>query len=249
MQITRPKILICIGDSHCSIIYTYGKTEKQTMAYGVIFFISVIFIQSLLADDNLSKEEQSKLKRYVQDLFDEKIAEEIKDLKTRLNEAEKHILSTEQKNEESGSSNLSRRYLMMGAGSPVGFMACVSPADLLNLGDKHTILFDKIITNTGGAYHNHTGVFIAPVKGLYEFQLSAMSSAGSHLYLAFVRDGTVISHIYPDAAGSSSYETAGNQWVVELNQGSEVWIQTQTGGTIHGNCFTVFSGFLISEME
>jgi hypothetical protein len=65
------------------------------MAYGVIFFISVIFIQSLLAEDILSKEEQSKLERYVQGLFDEKIAsrdEEIDALKTRLNEAEKHIL-------------------------------------------------------------------------------------------------------------------------------------------------------------
>jgi hypothetical protein len=64
------------------------------MAYGVIFFISVIFIQSLLAEDILSKEEHSKLERYVQDLFDEKIAsrdEEIKALKSRLNQAEKHI--------------------------------------------------------------------------------------------------------------------------------------------------------------
>lgn len=128
-------------------------------------------------------------------------------------------------------------------------MACVSPPNLLNLGDKHTILFDKVITNVGGAYHNHTGVFMAPVKGLYEFQLSAMSVGGTHQYLAFVRDGTVVSHIYPDAVDSSSYETAGGQWVVELDQGSEVWIQTHYAGTIHGNCFTVLSGFLIEEME
>jgi hypothetical protein len=132
------------------------------------------------------------------------------------------------------------------AGSPVGFMACLGP-DLLNLGTKHIIMFDRIITNTGGAYHNYTGVFKAPVKGLYDFQLSAMSSAGNNLALAFVRDGRMISRIYPDAAGSSSYETAGNQWVVELNQGSVVWIETYNGG-IQGHCFTVFSGFLISEM-
>jgi hypothetical protein len=129
-------------------------------------------------------------------------------------------------------------------------MACVSPPDLVNLGDKHIILFDKVITNTGGAYHGHTGIFIAPTKGLYEFYLTAMSMPGKHQYLSFVKDGTVISYLYPDAYSSSaSVETAGNQWVVELDQGSEVWIQTYVAGEIHGNCFTTFSGFLISEME
>ena len=47
----------------------------------------------------------------------------------------------------------------------IGFTACVSVGDLDNLGDHHTILFDKIITNTGSAYHDNTGIFIAPFKG------------------------------------------------------------------------------------
>ena len=129
-------------------------------------------------------------------------------------------------------------------------MACVSPPDLLNLADNHTILFDREITNTEGAYQNQTGVFTAPTKGLYAFFLTAMSLPGKHQYLAFVKDGTIISYLYPDAYGSTtSVETAGNQWVVELDQGSKVWIRTYNAGEIHGNCFTVFSGFLLSEME
>jgi hypothetical protein len=128
-------------------------------------------------------------------------------------------------------------------------MACVSPPNLLNLTDRHTIVFDKEITNLGGAYLNQTGVFTAPIKGLYEFHLTAMSLPGRHQYLSFVRDGVIISYLYPDAIGSTlSVETAGSQWVVELDQGSEVWIETFKAGEIHGNCYTVFSGFLLSEM-
>lgn len=47
----------------------------------------------------------------------------------------------------------------------VGFTACVSVPDLVNLGEHHIILFDSEITNFGTAYHSKTGVFQAPLKG------------------------------------------------------------------------------------
>lgn len=81
------------------------------------------------------------------------------------------------------------------------------------------------------------------------FQLSAMSIPGRSQYLAFVKDGTVISHAYPDANHSSDDENAAHLWVMALDQGSEVWIQTKGAGEIHGNCFTTFSGFLLNELE
>lgn len=56
-------------------------------------------------------------------------------------------------------------YIAAPYGGVVGFSACVSVPDLNDLGDKHTILFDRVISNVGAGYHNHTGVFIAPAKG------------------------------------------------------------------------------------
>ncbi|XP_053378760.1 heavy metal-binding protein HIP-like isoform X2 [Mercenaria mercenaria] len=234
------------------------------MKFSTFLFISFCFFQILWAEDIPSRKE---LEVYIQDLLEAKIREnveardlahqkELEALQTRLNQAERRIKDLEQHESKIDALSVytrnamfaSKRYLM-NAGSPVGFMACVSVPDLVNLGDHHTILFDRAITNTGGAFHNHTGVFIAPFKGLYAFHLSAMSSPDKAQYLAFVKDGVVINHAYPDAVGTKTFQTAGSQWVVELDQGSEVWIQTFQPGEIHGNCFTVFSGFLLSEME
>lgn len=135
-------------------------------------------------------------------------------------------------------------------GSPIGFFACVGAVDLVNLGDKHTIIFDKVITNEGSAYHEHTGVFTAPVKGLYVFHLSAMATEGRDQYLSFMVDGNLINGAYPDGHGTQTYQTTGSHWVLKLWPGSEVWVQTgRPNSALHGNCFSAFSGFLLYELQ
>lgn len=47
----------------------------------------------------------------------------------------------------------------------IGFTACIGITDLTELGANHVINFDKVITNTGAAFHSNTGVFLAPLKG------------------------------------------------------------------------------------
>lgn len=76
-----------------------------------------------------------------------------------------------------------------------------------------------------------------------------MSSPHKAQYLQFVKDGALVSMAYPDASSSADYASVGHQWVMELDQGSEVWVQTRDAGEIHGNCYTVFSGFLLTELE
>ncbi|XP_045162169.2 uncharacterized protein LOC123526980 [Mercenaria mercenaria] len=138
--------------------------------------------------------------------------------------------------------------LSLNVGHQVGFTACVS-SDVVTLGDKHTIIFDKVISNIGGAYHYHIGILIAPVKGMYVLHLSATSSPNRAQQLAFIKDGVEIGTVFPNAVGTNTYQTAGCHWVIELEQGSEVWIQTKGAGQMFGQCFTVFSGFLLNEMD
>lgn len=90
---------------------------------------------------------------------------------------------------------------------------------------------------------------ILSLTGMYVFHLTAMTVPMKDQYLAFVKDGTVINHVYADADHSSDDVTVSGLWVMELDMGSEVWIQTREPGEIHGNCFTVFSGFLLYELE
>ncbi|XP_060591218.1 uncharacterized protein LOC132746158 [Ruditapes philippinarum] len=48
----------------------------------------------------------------------------------------------------------------------IAFTAGVSVGNLHNLGIHQAIIFDRVITNIGNAYHPHTGTFIVPVKGV-----------------------------------------------------------------------------------
>ncbi|XP_060579446.1 uncharacterized protein LOC132736352 [Ruditapes philippinarum] len=56
--------------------------------------------------------------------------------------------------------------------SNIAFTAGVSAYNLHNLGNHQTIIFDHVITNIGNAYHPHTGIFNAPVKGAYVITLT-----------------------------------------------------------------------------
>ncbi|KAL3848260.1 hypothetical protein ACJMK2_019129 [Sinanodonta woodiana] len=131
----------------------------------------------------------------------------------------------------------------------VAFHAKVSLFDLENLGMHHTIIFDSVVTNIGAGYHAHTGIFIAPVHGLYVFHVTAMSSPRKDQFLELVKDGNVIQYVYPDADGATDFMSASMTVPLEVEKGGEVWVRTSGGmGTIHGNYATFFTGFLIHSM-
>ncbi|KAK3583649.1 hypothetical protein CHS0354_021386 [Potamilus streckersoni] len=129
----------------------------------------------------------------------------------------------------------------------VAFHAQVSVPDLVNLGIHQTIVFDKIVTNIGGGYHHSTGIFIAPISGVYVFHVTAMSTPGKNQFLMLTKDGAGIQLLYTEAI--TNYESASITVPLELGKGSEVWVQTETGmGTIHGYTQTIFTGFLLYPM-
>lgn len=130
----------------------------------------------------------------------------------------------------------------------MAFTAGVSANNLQNLGIHHTIVFDQAITNIGNAYHPNSGIFLAPVKGAYVFTLTMMSVNYKREYLEIVLDGVAISDIVADASTVDGVISTTKQWVLEVNQGSEVWVRTssyQHSGEIHGSLHTLFTGFLL----
>ena len=74
---------------------------------------------------------------------------------------------------------------------PALFTACIGVPDLTDIGNNQVIVFDRVLTNHGSAYRNTTGIFRAPVEGVYAFHFSAMSRAQHRIYFTLVQDGKV----------------------------------------------------------
>ena len=61
------------------------------------------------------------------------------------------------------------------------------------------VIFDRIITNIGQAYNRGTGIFTAPVHGLYVFDMDKMNRKEEERYLELVRNGTHVIYFYGSA--------------------------------------------------
>ena len=79
------------------------------------------------------------------------------------------------------------------------------------------IVFDKIETNIGNAYSQFTGVFTAPLNGVYQFNLEVSIPNGANgnvLHVYIEKNGLRAGYIY---------------FVVESN----LWIRKTTSVTLH----------------
>ena len=70
------------------------------------------------------------------------------------------------------------------------------------------------------------------------------------LHLQLVVDGKVAFDLGVEIPNSVDYETANEQFIIEVNQGADVFVRSDAaGGTLYGYGRSVFSGFLLFETE
>lgn len=109
------------------------------------------------------------------------------------------------------------------ASKAVAFSATLTK-DINPLGDNQVLLYDKVITNVGGAYDSRHGAFRAPVSGTYKFTFSVLQGT-SQMYIALelVKNGVAIGRV---RTGDQSYYAIGTNIInVHLNAGDDVWVR------------------------
>ncbi|XP_071147617.1 complement C1q-like protein 3 [Mytilus edulis] len=111
------------------------------------------------------------------------------------------------------------------------------------------VKFDKLWTNTMNAYDVTTGVFTAPIPGLYHFAAVLMSVSGKSLFLHLWHNDT-------NTAGSftigDGHKTGSFDVVFKLKKGDRVYIRCSSscnGQKIYSsnNNYSTFSGYLIAK--
>ncbi|XP_063399034.1 cerebellin-2-like [Mytilus trossulus] len=128
----------------------------------------------------------------------------------------------------------------------VGFLA-KSSKDQTNVKSGSTVIFDKVVINTGSGYDASSGQFVAPYEGLYYFSWTTLTYHSKYFATQLMHNGNIIAGNYPDGRGLSSGHVSATQSVLlYLAAKDKVRIRTDgIGQHMYGGKWCTFSGFKI----
>ena len=106
------------------------------------------------------------------------------------------------------------------------------------------IRWNVVVLNKGGGYNPSTGLFTAPISGVYNISFSAHSSGGS-MDVRLTRNGSHVDGGWGYVA-AVSYNTS-KSMVFNLSQGETVGVRLAGGGMYGLYGYNNFSGFYISS--
>lgn len=142
--------------------------------------------------------------------------------------------------------------------TPIAFYAYISH-DFTHVGNDHVFIYDTVVTNSGHAYNNYSGIFTAPSSGLYAFAYS-IAVAGHHISgdhdsnlgeisVRLVRNASPVGSIAADTESVSEDEMATGFAILYLDAGDIVKVvnPSKGQGSFLSNLreYWTFSGFRI----
>uniref|UniRef100_A0A3P8QLB8 C1q domain-containing protein n=1 Tax=Astatotilapia calliptera TaxID=8154 RepID=A0A3P8QLB8_ASTCA len=109
-----------------------------------------------------------------------------------------------------------------------------------------TMIYDYTFFNIGNAYSPVTGVFTAPVSGVY-FNIFSHSGGRHRTWLHLYKNNEVILHIH-DHRSTDTADNGGNAGFYQLQQGDTVYVRLKEGTHVYkASTVTTFSGFLVKQ--
>ncbi|KAL2096932.1 hypothetical protein ACEWY4_006139 [Coilia grayii] len=110
-----------------------------------------------------------------------------------------------------------------------------------------TLVYKNVFANTGNAYNPNTGIFTAPVRGLYYFSFFGHNLSTKPMGLSLLKNGQQVVIAYNHAAGTR-HESAANGMNLVLEQGDQVYIRLSENTWVHDNTdvnVSTFTGHLV----
>uniref|UniRef100_A0A671KLE8 Cerebellin 7 n=1 Tax=Sinocyclocheilus anshuiensis TaxID=1608454 RepID=A0A671KLE8_9TELE len=88
------------------------------------------------------------------------------------------------------------------------------------------LVYQKVFLNAGSCYNTGTGIFTAPVKGVYFFSLSGHNKTSKPMALRLFKNGEPMTIIYnhPLTDAGIRYESLSNSITLMLEKGDQVFV-------------------------
>ncbi|XP_060598350.1 complement C1q tumor necrosis factor-related protein 5-like [Ruditapes philippinarum] len=112
------------------------------------------------------------------------------------------------------------------------------------------LIFEKTFTNEGTGYDTSTGLFTAPVGGLYQFSVHTCAYYKKYAFIGLVLEGNVIA---ADANyGDESHGCNNFGSIVRVKSGEQVWVKSTSSSSnrqLHQDSFRMntFNGELVNN--
>ncbi|XP_041635213.1 complement C1q-like protein 4 [Cheilinus undulatus] len=163
-------------------------------------------------------------------------------LETRLNDTETKLENNERKNLELERQAENAKVIFSaatgGGGSRIGPFR-----------EASILVYRTVFANIGGAYNETSGVFTAPVTGVYYFSFSYHAGGAHGTRLALLKNSRTIVMSGDQQSRGDRTDNGGNTVFLQLQQGDQVHMQMAAETQVWGSDYhTTFSGFLVSQM-
>ena len=106
------------------------------------------------------------------------------------------------------------------------------------IGHHQTFVFDHVVTNVGGNYNRHSGIFTSPSQGVYVFSWTLYCKNGGFFYSEVVVNSDPVGAIFCSAEGATNMRHVTGVVVVEINQGDIVYIRSHPTILIEGSVYS-----------
>ena len=128
----------------------------------------------------------------------------------------------------------------------VGFTATAS-GGFTYYSEGGLILFDDVLSNTGGHYNPTTSTFLCPWDGVYVISVNVQGYEGDGMIIDIMQNSIELVDMYV-AAASNVHSRASTTIVISAARGDAIWVRAGMSNYIyHGNGYTLFSGHLLQR--
>ncbi|XP_036375395.1 complement C1q-like protein 2 [Megalops cyprinoides] len=111
-----------------------------------------------------------------------------------------------------------------------------------------TLVYTKVLTNIGNNYNPATGIFTAPVRGVYYFRFTTFGAGVSiRIGAVLYRNGQHTVATYDIQGSVDSHDDSSNAAVLQLEVGDQVYVRLPAGYQLYDDAWNrcSFSGFLL----